>query len=34
MEFFFLVCAVYKKWRQIFMKADGASLRKAASNDG
>ncbi len=32
-SFSFLVCAVCRKWRRIFMKADGAGLRRAASND-
>ncbi len=31
---FLLVCAVCRKWRCIFMKADGAGLRRVARNDG
>jgi hypothetical protein len=27
-------CAMCRKWWRIFMKAGGAGLRKAASNDG
>jgi hypothetical protein len=32
MESFFL-CVVCREWQRIFMGADGAGLRRAASND-
>jgi hypothetical protein len=31
---FLLVDDLCRKWRRIFMKADGAGLRRAARNDG